>query len=211
MYQYYLMKDPSVLVSIQPCAPPEKIMSQWFQATACTRRSVAFNLCLHVHVHLSHLTPHHFREACGIFVIRLATLTYLGTRSPSRFLLTNTFSNSCSIHVPNLSVHSNNESLALLHFINRSAVLRLHSVPQISPTRLLYQSQLVSATSAPLIMVSLRRSARVSVKSESKGERANDNHTAEVATEPVKRGRKRKATQDQVGSVSTHHTSRQHC
>lgn len=76
MYQYYLMKDPSVLVSIQPCAPPEKIMSQWFQATACTRRSVAFNLCLHVHVHLSHLTPHHFREACGIFVIRLATLTY---------------------------------------------------------------------------------------------------------------------------------------
>lgn len=136
---------------------------------------------------------------------------YLGTRSPSRFLLTNTFSNNCSIHVPNLSVHSNNESLALLHFINRSAVLRLHSVPQISPTRLLYQSQLVSATSAPSIMVSLRRSARVSVKSESKGERANDNHTAEVATEPVKRGRKRKATDDHVGSVSTHQTSRQHC
>lgn len=143
-------------------------------------------------------------QACNAYL-------YLGTRSPSRFLLTNTFSNNCSIHVPNLSVHSNNESLALLHFINRSAVLRLHSVPQISPTRLLYQSQLVSATSAPLIMVSLRRSARVSVKSESKGERANDNHTAEVATEPVKRGRKRKATQDQVGSVSTHQTSRQHC
>lgn len=30
----YLMKDPSVLVSVQPCAPPEDMMSQCFQATA---------------------------------------------------------------------------------------------------------------------------------------------------------------------------------